>query len=173
MIESYGFSLNSVITALATLISVFIGSRLSSSQSGKAKIWDLRRAVYGTILSHLSNVESVCDAIDSYIEEDAYRYYQSEYRIKLDERIAEHMMIVHKTYNEEYLILSDDFIYTFNKFVKEMRDYDHDEPFPVDHEHFSSAVRKYRPKLLALGRKEMTGARFSWLRPWKWRLRTT
>ena len=36
-----------IVTAVATVISVVIANRLSSRQSGKARLWDFRRQAYG------------------------------------------------------------------------------------------------------------------------------
>ena len=156
--------LGNVVTAIATVISVVVANRLSFSQSGKAKLWDLRRQAFGAILSELASVERLCDVADSYIRENAYGYFHSETRTEHDTRIVEHIKTARQRFSDDYLIVSDAFIGLFEAFTTELEAGPPDDIFPLDHEHFAALVRKHRPLLLAQGRSEMAFRRR--LRDW-------
>ena len=51
------FPLGNFVTSVATVISVVIANRLSSNQSGQAKLWDFKRLSYGVFLSELASAE--------------------------------------------------------------------------------------------------------------------
>lgn len=155
--------IGNIVTAIATVISVVIANRLSSSQSGQAKLWDFRRQAYGVILSELASVERLCSVADEYIAEDASRYYQSDTRDRHDQKISEHMKTLRQRFSDDYLILSDAFIALFEAFTAELAAGLPDDVFPEDHRLFSEAVRKYRPLLLTQARKEMATRRWRWI----------
>jgi hypothetical protein len=56
--------IGNIITGIITVLAVVLANKLSSSQSGRAKLWDLRRQTYGVILSELGSVERLCAVID-------------------------------------------------------------------------------------------------------------
>ena len=68
------------VTAVATVVSVVIANRLSSRQSGQAKLWDFRRQAYGVILSELASVERMCEVDEERTREDAYEWFHSDGR---------------------------------------------------------------------------------------------
>jgi hypothetical protein len=143
-----------LVTAVATVISVVIANRLSSSQTGKAKLWDLRLHTYGVVVSELASVEGILDAADNMIAEDVHWY--NEYAVGPDnERINGHLRTARQRFSDNYLILSDAFIGLFQAFNSELAAIPDDEPFPCDHELFAAVVRKHKPLLLAQGRSEI------------------
>jgi hypothetical protein len=80
------------VTAVATVVSVVIANRLSSRQSGQAKLWDFRRLAYGVILSELASVERLCDADE---------WFHSDSRDALNAQISEHMKIVRQRFSDD------------------------------------------------------------------------
>ncbi len=156
--------IGNVITGVVTVISVVLANRLSSSQTGKAKLWDLRRLTYGVIASELSSVKRICDTADSFIEEDAYRYYKSDYRSSHDNRTHQHMVIIRQRFSDDYMTISDEFIKLFESFIAELDAIPPEDIFPENHEMFCAAVRKHRPLILAQGRREIAAGRRPWNR---------
>ncbi len=150
-----------IVTGVATVISVVIANRLSSNQSGQAKLWDFRRQACGVILSELAAVERLCTVADEYMAEDVHRYFESDARNKHNEQIAGHMKTLQQRFSDDYLILSDSFIGLFEAFTSDLESGPPDEGYPDQDERFSEAVRKHRSLLLAQARKEMT------IRPWR------
>ncbi|WP_298222660.1 hypothetical protein [Acidocella sp.] len=151
------FPIGNVITSVATVIAVVISNKLSSSQSGQAKLWELRRQAYGVILSELATVERICRSIDSYIEESATRYYESDERNSMDSRRSLHMGVMFQRFSDDYLIISQKFVELFEDFTAELYA-DPGEIFPISEdseENFSATVRKHKPLLLAQGRTEI------------------
>lgn len=143
-----------IITAIATVISVVVANRISSSQTGRAKLWDLRRHAYSVIVSELASVERICDVGDYCLQENAYEYFQSDIRNTHNERMNLHMKTARQKFSDEYLILSKEFIDLFQEFTTDL-EAGRDEVFPADHESFTAAIRKHRPLLLAQGRDEI------------------
>ena len=160
MLGQYEIPIGNIVTALSTLIAVYIGNRLSSSQSGSAKIWDLRRPAYGKIIAALSAVERLCDSAEDAISEDIHRYHDDGHRAYIDEKISDNMAVASAVFNDDYLIFSDKFISVFGRFTSDIGKTDPHEGFPADHEQFASIIRKYRPLLLTQGRREMTKRHF-------------
>jgi hypothetical protein len=80
----------SVVTAIATMVAVVIANWLSFGHSNKEKLWDLRRQAYGLILSEFAEIEQICDSANEYIQEDAYRYFETVSQID-NEKVAKHM----------------------------------------------------------------------------------
>lgn len=150
-----------IVTAVATVISVVIANHLSSRQSGKARVWDFKRQAYGVILSELASVERICDAADSYMEEDVHRYFESKTRDIHNEQISAHTKTMRQRFSDDYLILSDPFIALFETFMSELDAIPPDANYPEEDELFSKAVRKHRPLLLAQARRETTTRRIA------------
>jgi hypothetical protein len=148
--------LGNIITAIATVISVVIANKLSSSQSGQAKLWDLRRQTYGIILSELASIERLCDLVDSYMEENIHAYHASDIRTTHDKRLSNHMGTVRQRFSDDYLTVSDKFLSLFEAFISELDEISPDVAFPEDYELFAATIRKHRPLLLTQGRREMT-----------------
>jgi|HubBroStandDraft_6_1064221.scaffolds.fasta_scaffold666551_2 hypothetical protein len=144
-----------IVTAIAAVVAVVIANRLSYGRSNKEKLWDLRRQAYGLILSELSEVEQICDSADEYIQQDEDRYFESVDQ-KDNFAIAKHMEAINRRIADDYLILSDAFISMYGELKKEMSGDPYNDTPPEEHEKFSTAVRKYRPLLIALARGEMT-----------------
>jgi hypothetical protein len=157
------FPTGSVITGFATVVAVVIANKLSSSQSGQARLWDFRRQAYGVILSELASVERVCATVDEYMAEDAERYFGSDVRGKHEQLISESMTTLRRRFSDDYLILSDAFIALFEGFRADLAAGAPDEGFLEADERFSEAVRKHRPLLLAQARSEVAKRRRRWL----------
>jgi hypothetical protein len=102
-----------IVTGIATVISVAIANRLSSNQSGQAKLWDFRRQAYSVILSELASVERVCTVADEYMAENMHHYFESDARSKHNE----HMTALRQRFSDDCLILSDPFIGLFEAFT--------------------------------------------------------
>ena len=154
--------IGNIVTAIATVISVVIANRLSSSQTGKAKLWDLRRQTYGVIASELSSVERICEAANYSISENSHDYHASETMGLHNRKINEHMNTARQRFSDDYLIVSDSFINAFSNLERDLDAISPEEFFPDDHNMFYAAIRKHRPIILAQGRKEMS-IKF---RPW-------
>jgi hypothetical protein len=103
-----------------------------------------------------------------YLGESAREYYNCDQKNIHDTKISEYMGIINDTYNNEYLILSPEFITLFDDFGRSCSDA-WDDYFPSDYLSFAAVVRKYRPLLLEQGRKEVSEIPFSWSKLWKWR----
>ena len=153
-----------IVTAVATVISVVIANRLSSSQSGQAKLWDFRRLAYGVIVSELASVERIRAVADEYMAEDPHGYSESDARDRHNEQVAAHIKILRQRFSDDYLILSDPFIALFEVFTADLASGPPDEDYPDEEERFSEAVRKHRPLLLAQARKEVAARRQLWRR---------
>jgi hypothetical protein len=116
----------------------------------------LRRETYGLILSELAAVEHICDGIDEAVEERSYaEYWNTESRERDDADIAERMRKVHNRFSDDYPVLSDEFIKIVDEFTSELRGDPYNSTPPEDHELFSGAIRKHRPRLLATAREEI------------------
>jgi len=144
-----------IVTVVGTIAGVVIANRLTSTRSFKEKVWEIRREAYGLILSELVMIERICDSADEHIEEDHDRYFETVEQ-KDTARINKHWKAIDKRIADDYLILSDEFIALFDEMRKAMatNPYDHDPP--EEHATFSTAIRKYRPRLIALAKGEMT-----------------
>jgi hypothetical protein len=149
------FPIGNIVTAIATVISVVIANKLSSTQSGRAKVWDLRRETYGVILSELASIERLCVVIEDYRNEDIHGYFASDAKTAHDTRVAEHIATVRQRFSGDYLIVSDEFVSLFEAFTTDLEAGPPDEFYPEADERFAAAVKKHRPVLLAQGRKEI------------------
>jgi hypothetical protein len=149
------FPWSAIISALSALGGAFIGSHLSYQRTSKEKIWDLRRQAYGVIIAELAQIESILDDASEYIAQDAPRYFE-EVVGKHNEKISAHFSIADKKFSDDYLVLSDEFIAIYTAMKNEYSQ----DPYEIltpedDHEKFSAAIRKYRPKLLVQARTEI------------------
>jgi hypothetical protein len=148
--------LGNIITAVATVGAVVVANRLSYRRSNRERLWDLRRETYGFLLSELASVEHVCDSIDEAIAERSYAaYWETKSRARDDADIAERMGKVRQRFSDDYLILSDEFIRVFDDLTRESRGDPYNSSPPEEYELFSGAMRKHRPRLLAVAREEM------------------
>jgi hypothetical protein len=66
------------------------------------------------------------------------------------------MALVRNRVSDDYLILSDAFIKMYDELTDKMSSDPYNSVPPEDHENFATAIRKYRPRLMALARREMT-----------------
>jgi hypothetical protein len=159
-----------LITAIATLVptlisgwlSAVVTNRLNAERSNREKFWELRRAAYGSILTELAAVEAILATADEYMAEDEYRYFDGTVAGTHNELIAAHMKVVRRTYTDNYLICSDEFIALFEGFLLELEGSDPNDGPSESHERFCLAVRAARPKLLQQGRREMPVPRSLW-----------
>jgi len=152
------------ITLASGVISAFIANILNARRSNAEKLWELRRAAYGTILAELKQVELVIDRADEYIQEDLHRYYDSEVSIRHNQKISHRMALAQASYQDNYLILSDQFIILFENLLRSFEGVEYLLP-PEIHDAISKAIRTTRPKLAQQGRNEMPIQRnlCSWL----------
>ena len=145
-----------IVAAVATVISVVIANRLSSSQSGQAKLWDFRRLAYGVIVSELASVERIRAVADEYMAEGPHGYSESDARDRHNEQVAAHMKILRQRFSDDITL--------FEVFTADLASGPPDEDYPDEEERFSEAVRKHRPLLLAQARKEVAARRQLWRR---------
>jgi hypothetical protein len=59
----YGNIVTAVITTATTLAAVVVTNWLSYWRSNRERLWELRREIYGMILSELAAVEHICDGM--------------------------------------------------------------------------------------------------------------
>ena len=149
-------SVGSIITSAATIVGVVISNRLSARQTNSAKMWDLRREAYGVILSSLGSVSRVLEIAQDYIDENSYRYFESDILEKHDERISGLMSKASDRFTNDYLVLSSDFISSYEAMQSDLGQAQY-AGFPDDHSMFAEAIWKHRPLLLAQARKEIMG----------------
>jgi hypothetical protein len=148
--------LGNIVTAVATVLAVMVANHLSYRKSNRERLWDLRRAAYGLMLSELAAVERICDGIDEAVAERSFEaYWETKGRTRDDAEITERMGKVHQRYSDDYLIISDEFIKVFDKFLGNGRADPYVSSPPEEHEAFSAAIRKYRPRLMGIARNEM------------------
>lgn len=149
-----------IVTAVATVVAVVVANRLSYRQSNQERLWDLRRVTYGTIMSELALVERVCDSIDEAISERSYEeYWNTKSRVDDDAEIHERMKKMASRFSDDYLILSDIFIWAYTDFTDAMRADPYNSSPPEEYDVFSAAIREHRPKLMRIARDEMQVSR--------------
>lgn len=146
----YGNIITVVITAATTLAAVVVTNWLSYRRSNRERLWELRREIYGTILSELAAVEHICNGIDEAVAERSYEeYWNTKARVHDDNNIFERMGTIRKKATDNYLVLTDEFIIAYDNFNNDMKPDDpHGDLPPEEYERFSAAIRKHRPKLL-------------------------
>jgi hypothetical protein len=144
----------STITALLSGVTVaYFTNKFSASRSTEEKIWELRRASYGLILTELAAVESVLDELDSRILRDAASI-TLDVSNAYNRRTGTHLESARKAYTDSYLILSNRFIDLFEEFLLSFDNVDDLSP-SEGHKIISAAIRAGRPKLLQQARSEM------------------
>jgi hypothetical protein len=150
---------------------VVLNHVFTSRRSYDEKIWELRRTAYGTILVELAEVENVLGYVDEYIQRNSEEwYFNNDISGKHTSIIAEHMRIIRKLYTDNYLILSDRFIYLFERFLRALDESNNPNLSPPEErEIFAAAVRAARPKLLQQARSEIP-LRGEWKLPLAWKL---
>lgn len=146
----------SIVTVVGTIAGVIIANTLTSSQSYKKKIWDLRRVAYGVILSELAAAERIYDSADEYLAENNFHQY---FERKLYERdrqdVNKHLHLVYQRTSDDYLILSSEFIALYNRLTEAAQGDPYNDGPPETYEAASKAIRKYRPLLANLARNEI------------------
>jgi hypothetical protein len=148
--------LTALLTAGAALGAVIVGNKLSYVRTYNEKLWDLKRLAYGLILSELAAIEQVCGIADSYIEEDEDRYFLGEFEVKHKTEIAKHFASIAQRMADDYLILSEEFIALYDKFSEDSDSDPYESDPPADYKRLVAALRKYRPLLIELARREIT-----------------
>lgn len=150
-------SANVIVTAVTTLVAGAMGAILTNvlnaRRSTHEKIWELRRASYGLILTELAEVESVLDELDRRILLDAASI-TNDVSNAYNRRTGTHFESARKAYTDSYLILSNRFIELFEVFLRSL-DYVDDLSPSEGHKMFSAAIRAGRLKLLQQARSEM------------------
>jgi hypothetical protein len=155
--------ITAVVTATTTLVVVFVTNRLALFRSSKEKLWDLKRQVYGQILSELADAERVLDVANEFIVERGYEYYHgTEYYSKHQSKLFDHLFSIRKKFSDDYLILSDSFIELFQKLSDELFLDEPNEDPPERHERIEGAVKKYRPLLTTQARNELNIPKSWW-----------
>jgi hypothetical protein len=157
--------LGQMVAALAALGGIILGSYLSSRQSSTQALWNLRREAYGAILSKLGAVERVCDSAAEYIDEDEMRYFHCEAYASHNEKISDLMKSVRDRFSDDHLILTEEFIKTFEAFMSAIEPDPNAIP-PEEHEQFVEAVKKYRPRLLTIARREVSSGERTAVAKW-------
>lgn len=154
--------------AATTLLAVWLGSWLSSGSSRRDKLADLRRAAYGPILAALEAVESRLDWAQESIDQDASRYWQGageDAKLReADEKVfADRMLEARAKFSSDYLVLSDEFIERYSRMLREFGDPREHLP-PDEHERFDASIRRARPDLVEIARRETALNRSIWRR---------
>jgi hypothetical protein len=144
-----------IVAPITSLVAVVVASGLAYRRSTKEKLSDLRRQAYGAILSELAAVERICAVADEFIMEDELRYFHSDESRTHNDKIAEHMGAARQRYTDDYLVLSEQFIALFERFLTELAASSQNDLPPDEHDHFVRAVRQNRPQLLVQARSEM------------------
>jgi hypothetical protein len=102
----YGNIVTAVITTATTLAAVVVTNWLSYWRSNRERLWELRREIYGMILSELAAVEHICDGIDEAVAERGYEeYWNTKSRQRDDVNISERMGTIRKNVSDNYLSL--------------------------------------------------------------------
>ncbi len=144
------------VTVTGTIAGVIIANKLTHSRTSKEKLWDLRLPAYGQILSELADVERICDDADEYISQrDFHEYHASKAFNRHNDEIAQHMSLVRKRFSDGYLIFSEEFIAIYNELTNDASSDPYNSSPDEDHDSFTSAVRKHRPRLVTVARSEM------------------
>ena len=156
IITGIGSNLGSIITGIVTVVGVFLTNRLSYGRSTKEKFWDERRKAYSAILSELAEIDRITKGFDEWLAtmgpEIAYE--------SIDEgkvSVGKHLKVVWRKYSEDHLIMSDEFVRVFERFISE-----HDAGDPNDatnalHLERRKIITKYRALLLTQARKDLSG----------------
>jgi hypothetical protein len=104
-------------TALLSGVTVaYFTHVFSTRRSTEEKIWELRRASYGLILTELAAAESVLEELDRHILLDAASI-TNDVPNAYNRRTGTHLESARKAYTDSYLILSDCFIDLFEGFL--------------------------------------------------------
>jgi hypothetical protein len=145
----------SILTSIGTVIGVVVANWLTYHRSNREKVWDLRRQAYGVILSELAAAERICDSADEYIQENVFRYFESEVGRTHDNEILKDLTVARQRVSDDYLILSEAFIALYAQFDIEKSGDPYNGNPPENHDRFAQALRKNRKLLLAQARSEM------------------
>lgn len=151
--------LKDMLGVIAPLVGVWLGALLSQGSSRREKLMELRRPAYGVILSHLAKVVRRLDFAAGSIAESATRYFNDENSgmTRDDEFIGHNMSAARARFEDDYLILPDEFIARFETMHAEIAGAEY-ETTPTAHSIFDKAVRSAYSDLLVMARKEVTGA---------------
>lgn len=148
--------MESLIGIFGTLAGILLGSWLTSGRTQKEKLWDLRRAAYGVILSQIGLINRIYSLGNEIISHtDEHSYFESSARREHEERIAKHWSTARSRFEDDYLVLSDEFIAAFEKIIS---DREHDNPnegWDEERERFENSIREAIPLLMAQARHEV------------------
>lgn len=157
------FLSNEVIITIATAFIATIGAYFFGYRNAiNARIWEIRRDSYGTILFELEKAEQICDEADVYIQENEERYFHSDTSNKHNEKIAEHLGSADNKFAANHLVFSKGFTDLYRKFKTELRSGDSDAMPDEDHEHFTRVLKQNRPKLSAQARRDVGNSKTWW-----------
>ena len=71
------------------------------------------------------------------------------------EKIRKHLKVVWRKYSDDHLIMSDEFVRIFDKFISEFDEGDPNDATNALHLHRRKIITKYRDLLLEQARKEL------------------
>jgi hypothetical protein len=149
--------IGNIVTAVATVLAVVIANKLTLARSSAEKMWDLRRQSYGVILSELARVDRIIRDVDAILAIDLIGYFQSKLHNTHQEKMWKHINSARQRFDDDYLVLSQEFIELFQNMEArlEIEDDPNDTP-PEQIEKYAEIIKEVRPKLVAQARKEMT-----------------
>jgi len=148
--------LGSIITGIVTVAGVILANRLSYGRSTKEKLWDARREAYRAILSQLAEIDRVTKGADEWMATMGPGEYFNSSSIDDDkEKIRQHMKVVWRKYSDDHLIMSDEFVRIFERFISEHDAGDPNVATHASHLHRRKIITKHRALLLAQARNEL------------------
>ena len=155
--------LGALVTAIATLVGVILGNRLTYARSSAERLWDLRRQAYGVILTELAAVDRISHNANQYIASGVDDYWEGKYFADDVAKIGAHMRVVRARFSDDYLILSDEFIRLFEKFIADLDSGDPMVAGRQEHIRSRNVITRHRPVLLTQARTETKPPRRWWL----------
>jgi hypothetical protein len=145
---------SNVVTVLGTLAGAVLGGNLAARRTYSEKVWDLRRAAYGLIVSEIARIERINDFRDAMMSENSHAYFDSEVRKDHDE-VGKHWAKATQRFADDYLVLSDEFIALFEKMESDADEEEPNEIWPEEMERFFNTIKTARPLLMAQARREV------------------
>jgi hypothetical protein len=162
-------SLKDVLTPLATVIAVFVTSRLSLRRTSAEKIWEVRRQAYSEVIAALTHVEKICDSADEMIAENAHWYFDSPTSMRHNEQISQHLQRMRTAITDNYVVLSPRFVAAYDDYLEDVSGSENDSP-PDEQDTFSKAVRRCRRRMLEVAREEIAGIKRPFWNVWSARV---
>jgi hypothetical protein len=146
---------NGIWAVAGIVVGSVLGSWLTSGRTRKEKLWDLKRAAYGTILSEIASIDRIHSFADAMMSENMHMYFDSAQRREHEQRIAKHWDIARGRFADDYLVLSDEFIAIFEKLIADIEADEPNEMWPEEQERISNLVHEAKPRLVERARGEI------------------